>query len=115
MRASEYYIILHLLIIRVHFPSFSEPRIYSIMYISTILTSRSPRAFARVPILTRVNDRDTFISTSIDRVHEVYERAVSQVPPGGEKRHWRRYIVLWLDYAFFEEIETKVRFIKRVS
>ncbi|KAJ6597040.1 pre-mRNA-splicing factor CLF1 [Mycena vulgaris] len=41
------------------------------------------------------------------RVREVYERAVSQVPPGGEKRHWRRYIFLWLDYALFEEIETK--------
>ncbi|KAJ7510024.1 pre-mRNA-splicing factor CLF1 [Mycena galericulata] len=41
------------------------------------------------------------------RVREVYERAVSQVPPGNEKRHWRRYIFLWLDYALFEEIETK--------
>jgi len=29
------------------------------------------------------------------------------VPPGSEKRHWRRYIFLWLDYALFEEIETK--------
>lgn len=42
------------------------------------------------------------------RVREVYERAVAQVPPGNEKRHWRRYIFLWLDYALFEEIETKV-------
>ncbi|KAH6906764.1 pre-mRNA-splicing factor CLF1 [Coprinopsis sp. MPI-PUGE-AT-0042] len=41
------------------------------------------------------------------RVREVYERAVAQVPPGGEKRHWRRYIFLWLNYALFEEIETK--------
>ncbi|KAF8227044.1 protein prenylyltransferase [Tricholoma matsutake] len=41
------------------------------------------------------------------RVREVYERAVAQVPPGGDKRHWRRYIFLWLDYALFEEIETK--------
>lgn len=45
---------------------------------------------------------------AVARVREVYERAVSQVPPGGEKRHWRRYIFLWLDYALFEEIETKV-------
>ncbi|KAJ3710718.1 pre-mRNA-splicing factor CLF1 [Lentinula raphanica] len=44
---------------------------------------------------------------AIGRVREVYERAVAQVPPGGEKRHWRRYIYLWLDYALFEEIETK--------
>lgn len=41
------------------------------------------------------------------RVREVYERAVAQVPPGTEKRHWRRYIFLWLNYALFEEIETK--------
>jgi len=41
-------------------------------------------------------------------VREVYERAVAQVPPGNEKRFWRRYIFLWLDYALFEEIETKV-------
>lgn len=45
---------------------------------------------------------------AVTRVREVYERAVAQVPPGTEKRHWRRYIFLWLDYALFEEIETKV-------
>ncbi|PSS34182.1 hypothetical protein EW026_g5546 [Hermanssonia centrifuga] len=44
---------------------------------------------------------------AIGRIREVYERAVAQVPPGSEKRHWRRYIFLWLDYALFEEIETK--------
>ncbi|KAG7094903.1 NineTeen Complex (NTC) component [Marasmius oreades] len=44
---------------------------------------------------------------AVGRVREVYEQAVAQVPPGNEKRHWRRYIFLWLDYALFEEIETK--------
>ncbi|KAJ7576778.1 pre-mRNA-splicing factor CLF1 [Mycena floridula] len=44
---------------------------------------------------------------AIGRVREVYERAIGQLPPGGEKRHWRRYIFLWLDYALFEELETK--------
>ncbi|KAG6900743.1 hypothetical protein C0995_003342 [Termitomyces sp. Mi166 len=44
---------------------------------------------------------------AIARVREVYERAVAQVPPGGEKRHWRRYIFLWLNYTLFEEIETR--------
>ena len=53
-------------------------------------------------------DSDAFIEGATGRVREVYERAVSQVPPGVEKRHWRRYIFLWLDYALFEEIETKV-------
>jgi crooked neck len=50
------------------------------------------------------------LDASVGRVREVYERAVAQVPPGGEKRHWRRYIFLWLDYALFEEIETRVNF-----
>lgn len=46
---------------------------------------------------------------SLGRVREVYERAVAQVPPSGdEKRHWRRYIFTWLNYALFEELETKV-------
>ena len=51
---------------------------------------------------------DEDIDASIGRVREVYERAVAQVPPGDLKRHWRRYIFLWLHYALFEEIETKV-------
>ncbi len=51
---------------------------------------------------------DQELEAQIGRVREVYERAVAQVPPGGEKRHWRRYIFLWLNYALFEEIETKV-------
>ncbi|KAF8731620.1 hypothetical protein AX14_004568 [Amanita brunnescens Koide BX004] len=50
---------------------------------------------------------DEELEAQIGRVREVYERAVAQVPPGGEKRHWRRYIFLWLNYALFEEIETK--------
>lgn len=45
---------------------------------------------------------------AVERVRDVYERAVAQVPPGQEKRYWRRYIFLWLDYALFEEIETQV-------
>ncbi|KAK4688479.1 crooked neck, partial [Tremellales sp. Uapishka_1] len=41
------------------------------------------------------------------RVREVYERAVANVPPATEKRFWRRYIYLWLQYAVFEEIDTQ--------
>ncbi|KAF9011188.1 hypothetical protein BDQ17DRAFT_1420606 [Cyathus striatus] len=47
------------------------------------------------------------LDAATGRVREIYERAVAQVPPGGEKRHWRRYIFLWLNYALFEEIETR--------
>ena len=43
------------------------------------------------------------------RARDVYERAISHVPPtppGGapEKRLWRRYVYLWLNYAIFEEL-----------
>lgn len=62
-----------------------------------------------------------------DRVRDTYERAIAQRPPSNEKRHWRRYIFLWLNvseqtpiertfcltfflflqYALFEELDTK--------
>lgn len=42
-----------------------------------------------------------------DRVREVYERAISNVPPGQEKRLWQRYIYLWINYALFEELEAE--------
>lgn len=46
---------------------------------------------------------------ALERVRDVYERAVANVPPSAdEKRYWRRYIFLWLNYALFEEIETHV-------
>ena len=50
------------------------------------------------------------IAVARERVEEIYERAVANVPPGDEKRHWRRYVFVWLNYALFEEMVTKVRF-----
>lgn len=44
---------------------------------------------------------------SPDRVREVYERAIANLPPSQEKRHWRRYIYLWIFYALYEELTTK--------
>lgn len=46
-------------------------------------------------------------SANEDRVRDVYERAIAQVPPSQEKRHWRRYIYLWIFYALYEELTTK--------
>lgn len=46
-------------------------------------------------------------SGDADRVRDVYERAVAQVPPAQEKRFWRRYIYLWINYALWEELEAK--------
>ena len=43
----------------------------------------------------------------VERVRDVYERAIAQLPPTHEKRHWRRYIYLWIFYAFFEEMDAK--------
>ncbi|KAJ8275018.1 hypothetical protein COCON_G00096430 [Conger conger] len=42
-----------------------------------------------------------------DTVREVYERAIANIPPIQEKRHWRRYIYLWINYALYEELEVK--------
>ncbi len=39
-----------------------------------------------------------------DRVRAVYTRAVASVPPVLEKRYWRRYVYLWINYALFEEL-----------
>lgn len=36
---------------------------------------------------------------------QVYERAVANLPPGNDKRFWRRYIYLWIKYALFEEMD----------
>src|SRR3954468_22380747 len=38
-------------------------------------------------------DREDGQDAKPDRVREVYERAVANVPPASEKRFWRRYIV----------------------
>jgi crooked neck len=42
-----------------------------------------------------------------ERVRDTYERAIAQIPPSQEKRHWRRYIYLWIFYAVWEEMEAK--------
>eukprot|EP00898_Chlorokybus_atmophyticus_P002064 jgi/Chlat1/2859/Chrsp194S00790 len=40
-----------------------------------------------------------------DKVREVYERAIANIPPADEKRYWQRYIYLWINYALYEELE----------
>jgi crooked neck len=44
---------------------------------------------------------------NFEKTREVYERAIANVPPAPEKRYWKRYIFLWINYALFEELETK--------
>jgi hypothetical protein len=60
--------------------------------------------------IKREGGTDEEVKAAISRVREIYERSVAHVPPGDEKKHWRRYIFLWLNYALFEEIDVKVRF-----
>jgi crooked neck len=38
-------------------------------------------------------------------IRQTYEAAVKHVPPGNEKRFWRRYIYLWYNFAIFEELD----------
>lgn len=42
-----------------------------------------------------------------DRIREIYERAIANVPPAEEKRYWQRYIYLWINYALYEELEAE--------
>lgn len=39
----------------------------------------------------------------VNRIREVYERAIANLPPSNQKKHWRRYIYFWINYAVFEE------------
>ncbi len=41
------------------------------------------------------------------RIRECYERAIAQVPPRLEKKYWKRYIYLWINFALYEELEAK--------
>lgn len=39
-----------------------------------------------------------------EEVEDLYERAIANVPPHEEKRYWRRYIYLWINYALYQEM-----------
>ena len=42
-----------------------------------------------------------------DKIREIYERSIAQVPLVQEKRLWRRYIYLWIYYAVWEELQDR--------
>lgn len=44
---------------------------------------------------------------NVELVRDTYERAIANVPPSKEKSFWRRYIYLWIKYAFFEELDAR--------
>ncbi|KAL0408074.1 UNVERIFIED_CONTAM: Crooked neck-like protein 1 [Sesamum radiatum] len=41
------------------------------------------------------------------RIEDVYERAIANIPPAQEKRYWKRYIYLWINYVLYEELDAK--------
>lgn len=43
-----------------------------------------------------------------EKVRNIYERAIAQIPLIEEKRYWRRYIYIWIFYAVWEELEAQV-------
>ncbi|KAL9653545.1 hypothetical protein ABK040_000527 [Willaertia magna] len=49
---------------------------------------------------------DHFV-VQLDDVRELFERAVSCVPEIKEKKYFKRYIYIWINYAIFEELIAK--------
>ncbi|EGC40143.1 hypothetical protein DICPUDRAFT_93425 [Dictyostelium purpureum] len=47
------------------------------------------------------------INGEITKTREIYERSIGNLPPTKEKKHWKRYIYLWINYALFEELISK--------
>ncbi|CAG0917317.1 unnamed protein product [Notodromas monacha] len=43
----------------------------------------------------------------VETIRDTYERAIANVPPIQQKRYWRRYIYLWINYALREEMKNK--------
>ncbi|KAK1402967.1 crooked neck-like protein 1 [Heracleum sosnowskyi] len=39
-----------------------------------------------------------------ERIREVYERAIANIPPTQEKRYWQLYIYIWINYELYEEL-----------
>jgi crooked neck len=53
----------------------------------------------------RFEEEGSSYDLAVTRVN--YERAIAQLPPTQQKRHWRRYIYSWFFYALFEELQAK--------
>ncbi|GAB4857493.1 Crooked neck-like protein 1 [Ancistrocladus abbreviatus] len=42
-----------------------------------------------------------------ERIREVYERAIANVPYAEEKRYWQQHIYLWINYALYGELDAQ--------
>jgi len=43
----------------------------------------------------------------MEKVRSVYERGISHLPPIEEKRFWKRYMFIWVNFALYEELVAK--------
>lgn len=51
-----------------------------------------------------VENVDELYKNAGKKVCDVYERAIANVPPIEDKQYWARYIYLWINYAFYQEL-----------
>lgn len=54
-----------------------------------------------------VHLEENALPLNLDRVRDIYERAVANIPPAPQKTLWQRYVYLWINYALWEELEAK--------
>ncbi|EAN32759.1 Suppressor of forked protein (Suf) family protein [Theileria parva strain Muguga] len=48
---------------------------------------------------------DDKLGAQKDRIVQVYERAIANLPKDNNRKLWRRYSYLWIFYAFFSELQ----------
>ncbi|KDP44360.1 hypothetical protein JCGZ_20040 [Jatropha curcas] len=70
-----------------------------------LLSSVCSAAPARLTPLQPLRSLHPASWTQVERIREVHERAIANVPPAEEKRYWQRYIYLWINYALYEELD----------
>ena len=50
---------------------------------------------------TLPKDEDDHYEEDLEKIRDIYERSIVNIPPAEEKRYWRRYIYLWINYRGF--------------
>ena len=48
-----------------------------------------------------------FVAQANEKIRTVFERAIANIPLIKEKRYWKRYIYLWINFALYEELEAQ--------
>eukprot|EP01006_Ploeotia_vitrea_P032253 TRINITY_DN64517_c0_g1_i1.p2 TRINITY_DN64517_c0_g1~~TRINITY_DN64517_c0_g1_i1.p2 ORF type:complete len:823 (-),score=490.96 TRINITY_DN64517_c0_g1_i1:636-3104(-) len=75
--------------------------------IAAALASQQNDSNGTVVVIDERAKQDEEVAKSLAAVRDSYERAVSHVPPVAEKRLWKRYIYLWINFALFEELTAR--------